>query len=648
LHSTRRHRRFALAAITALALPAVVALAPPGRAQEATRGAVALSGAVAREDLPFDPADSVGLFVGVRTFELDGKPSQILSDIPYAVDDAVDLAFAFSMELHLIPPCGVTLCLGGQPQKVESSKRLEQLIGAGAHESPATYMVLRNQVRRLGSAGGPKGLLVLSLATHGVSIAGIDCLLAQDSPTADPGETLQVTWLRDMTAAAVAPRRILFLDTCRRKVKLDRGFDDASRLSPSFSEALGGIEGSVTLFASPAGGYSYDDRTKRNGVFTGALLEALAGAAEPDAHGLITLGAVARHANSSVIAWIRQNVEANETPTGIDFDGPLNLLELPLAERLQPPAAAPDARPEPATVPPAAPAGSRLLVAARQGRMELWDVAAGERLASLDNGSELRSAAFCAASGVVLTGGGTTPRVWRAASGIEGVTLGRHGDTVSAVAISRDGSQLLTASTDGTARTWDASTGAVLRTFPRSLFGSLPPLRAVAISGDGTRVVTGGSGAMLWDARQGVQLGPLPGPRGSIEAVAFSPDGTLVASGGLDLSAWLHSVPAQEAIGQPLRHEGEVWAVAFSADGRKLLTGSSANRNGAILWDVATCEVLGVLDDRARITCVACSPDGRWMATGGADGCVRIFEAGSGSMHATMQLASPVMSLSFG
>ncbi len=71
------------------------------------------------------PAESAALFVGVREFTYD----ETLSDVPYAVDDAVDLAYAvaFDGKPRLVDTTRVILALSGEPQKPQSRRKLEQL-----------------------------------------------------------------------------------------------------------------------------------------------------------------------------------------------------------------------------------------------------------------------------------------------------------------------------------------------------------------------------------------------------------------------------------------------------------------------------------------------------------------------------------------
>lgn len=86
--------------------------------------------AVSREILHkegFFPEESSGLFVGISEFEDDR-----FAPVRFAVDDAVDLAWVFSLQLGLVDPKRCVLALAGEPQKVVSRTRLESLLSAGA------------------------------------------------------------------------------------------------------------------------------------------------------------------------------------------------------------------------------------------------------------------------------------------------------------------------------------------------------------------------------------------------------------------------------------------------------------------------------------------------------------------------------------
>ena len=93
-----------------------------------------------------------------------------------------------------------------------------------------------------------------------------------------------------------------------------------------------------------------------------------------------------------------------------------------------------------------------------------------------------------------------------------------------------------------------------------------------------------------------------------------------------NLAAWHNPVRALKAI---LSLPAPVLAVAYSPDGKALLTGSWDGT--ARLWDTATGQPLGpILEHPGRVVAVAFSPDGSTILTGSDDGTIRPWEAATG------------------
>lgn len=305
----------------------------PSQSVPLPRAAGILAQVLPREQRSFNPAESAGLFVGVRNFfDVDGRRSTSLQEVPYAVDDAVDLAHLFVIDLALVSPTRTKLCLSGEPQKEESRRRLDRLLAAGVHRDGATVNLLRERIRQAAQYTEPGGMLVMTFATHGIHTeAGDDCLLAQDSLTWDTDSMLKARYIADKISLAKAPRRITLFDVCRERMGEGRGLrDSAAKLSATFGEALGRASGTFALFASPVGGYSFDDHVRKNGVFSGAFVRAFDTDPPADGKGIITLGAVVRRVRAEVDQWIRMN-HPDRAGAEIHNQGDFDLDQMPLA-----------------------------------------------------------------------------------------------------------------------------------------------------------------------------------------------------------------------------------------------------------------------------------------------------------------------------
>jgi WD40 repeat protein len=107
--------------------------------------------------------------------------------------------------------------------------------------------------------------------------------------------------------------------------------------------------------------------------------------------------------------------------------------------------------------------------------------------------------------------------------------------------------------------------------------------------------------------------------------VVFSPDGQLVVSMCSDGTVWLWNAATGELHGVLEDHSSSVCSVVFSPDRQLVASGSY---DGTVrLWDAATGELHGVLEGHSSwINSVVFSPDGQLMASGSDDGTARLWD----------------------
>ena len=139
------------------------------------------------------------------------------------------------------------------------------------------------------------------------------------------------------------------------------------------------------------------------------------------------------------------------------------------------------------------------------------------------------------------------------ASGLSREPLKCHPGVVFRAAISSDGSRIVSASSDGTVRQWEANSG---RAIGEPLQGHQLGVNSAAYSADGSRIVSAGIDDTVrqWEAKSGRSIGqPLQGHQASVTSAAYSADGNRIMSAGADGTFRLWDAKNGRSIGEPLR-----------------------------------------------------------------------------------------------
>jgi WD40 repeat protein len=247
------------------------------------------------------------------------------------------------------------------------------------------------------------------------------------------------------------------------------------------------------------------------------------------------------------------------------------------------------------------------------------------RLALGANDIRVHSAAFSPdGSRIVTASEDKTARIWDAASAREISVLRGHENPVYSAAFSPDGLRIVTASEDKTARIWDAASAkeiVVLRGHENQVYSA-------AFSPDGLRIVTASEDktAHIWDAASAKELAVLRGHNRSVVAAFFSPDGSRIVTASGDKTARIWNVASAKEIAILRGHDDQVTSAAFSPDGSRVVTASSDKT--ARLWDAASANEIRALRGHENwVTSAAFSSDGSRIITVSLDNTVRIWDA---------------------
>lgn len=203
-----------------------------------------------------------------------------------------------------------------------------------------------------------------------------------------------------------------------------------------------------------------------------------------------------------------------------------------------------------------------------------------------------------------------------------------HEGTVTAVAVSADGQYVVSGSFDQTVRLWEFESGNEVCRFA----GHEDFVLAVAVTADGRRAVSGSSDGTLrlWDRESGGGIQRLEGHKHAVRALAVSADARRAVFSSDDGTVRLWDLENGKEIHSLKNHDDCVRAAALMPDGRHAVLGSD---DGAVrLWNLeSNLEVLTLEGHKRSVRAVTMTADGRRAVSGSADRTVRLWDLENGT-----------------
>jgi len=237
-------------------------------------------------------------------------------------------------------------------------------------------------------------------------------------------------------------------------------------------------------------------------------------------------------------------------------------------------------------------------------------------------------------SSVVTASADRTARVWAFPSGKLTSTLRGHSGNVFSADFSPNSRRVVTAGGDATARIWQSGSGNQLRV----LQGHSKAVLTAAFSPDGSLVATGSDDGTvkIWQASNGKELRSIQIASLGVYSVAFNPQGRLLAVGSTNGGLSLWRVNSGEKVRELSGHTRAVSSVEFTHTGIRLVSASVDNT--ARVWNTDSGKLIQNFGGQV-FHAAAFSPNGRYIVTGG-DGRAVIWVAGEGTRVMTVRHAS--------
>jgi hypothetical protein len=270
------------------------------------------------------------------------------------------------------------------------------------------------------------------------------------------------------------------------------------------------------------------------------------------------------------------------------------------------------------------PEGNTAVSLGADDTIKFWNVTTGAQERVLSPSFGRAGALTVTRGGLVAAAGAGVVKVW--SLGAEPkltLTIPAHDAQVTGLAITADGSVLVTSSFDGTLRSWQLPGGKMLH----EMKGHRGRVLSLALSPDDERVFSSGDDGTVrgWSMKTGASLVTIAAHQHPISCVKIANDGQTLATASDDGTVKMFHADSGTLL-RTLEVSGtEVWTLAFTPLGRSIAIG---DKDGLIyMYSVLSGERLRVLSGHESGTlALVYSADGETLVSGGADRIIRVWK----------------------